>query len=61
MGSLGQLRVRDRAVRIGLIGCGYIAEQVHLPVLKGVAEAKIGCCVDEVEGRFNLLAGEFGI
>jgi predicted dehydrogenase len=61
MGSLGQLRVRDRAVRIGLIGCGYIAEQVHLPVWKGVAEAKIVCCVDNVEERANSLAKEFGI
>jgi len=61
MGSLGRLRVRDRGVRIGLIGCGYIAEQVHLPVWKGVGEAKIVCCVDKVEERANSLAKEFGI
>jgi predicted dehydrogenase len=55
MGEWSQLRARDREVRIGLIGYGYIAEHIHLPVLKGVAEAKIGCCVDEVEGWVNLL------
>jgi hypothetical protein len=61
MGSLGRLRARDRGVRIGLIGCGYIAEQVHLPVWKEVAKAKIVCCVDKVEERANSLAKEFGI
>lgn len=51
----------DRGIKIGLVGCGYIAEQVHLPVWQKFPRARVVACVDQLQDRANLLAKEFGI
>jgi predicted dehydrogenase len=48
-------------VRVGVIGCGYIANKVHLPVLLEVPEAEVIALCDTNEAAARTTALNFGI
>lgn len=48
-------------VRLGIIGCGWVAEAVHLPVLSRLPQVSVEALGDVAEERLRLLGGRFGI
>src|SRR5262245_30370488 len=50
-----------RPIRLALIGCGAIAEQMHLPVLAGHEGLKLSALVDRDERRAARLAKGYGM
>ena len=49
-----------RKVRVGIIGCGGIANSVHLPSLRDIAAAEIVAVCDLIEERAQKAADEYG-
>lgn len=49
-----------RKVRIGIIGCGGIANGKHMPALKKIEEAEMVAFCDIIEERAVKAAKEFG-
>jgi predicted dehydrogenase len=48
-------------VRIGVIGCGRVAREHHLPSLKRIPSAEVAACFDPDKDRMTGLAGNFSI
>ena len=51
----------ERKVRIGIIGCGGIANGKHMPALKKIEEAEMVAFCDIIEERAVKAAKEFGV
>ncbi len=51
----------NHKARVGVIGCGYIANKVHLPILLGVLEAEVVAVCDVDYGAAKATARRFGI
>jgi predicted dehydrogenase len=49
-----------RKIGIGLIGCGSIAEESHLPAIKRIPAAKLIAVADSDESRAQLASQNFG-
>ena len=54
-------RTQSGVVRLALIGCGAIAEQMHLPVLAGHEGLKLAALVDRDEKRAKKLAAGYSV
>jgi len=54
-------RPTSAPLRLALIGCGAIAEQMHLPVLAGHEGIKLAALVDRDEKRARKLAEGYGV
>lgn len=54
---------RDQAkpVKLGLIGCGWVAENIHLPALKYGADAQVVAAAEVDPERLNRVAERFHI
>ncbi len=50
-----------RTLRVALVGCGAIAQQMHLPVLAGHERLKLAALVDANLERARTLAAEYGV
>ena len=48
-------------VRLGIVGLGWVAQVVHLPILLKMREAEIIAVCDRDRGRARLVAEKFGI
>ncbi|MBI4535693.1 MAG: Gfo/Idh/MocA family oxidoreductase [Ignavibacteriae bacterium] len=48
-------------VKVGVVGLGWIAQVVHLPILKKLPEAEIVAVCDRDRSRVSLVAEKFGI
>ncbi len=48
-------------VRIGVIGLGWVAQVVHLPILSHLPEAEIVAVCDRDRSRAKLVGEKFGI
>jgi len=48
-------------VRIGVVGLGWVAQVVHLPILMKLPEAEVSAICDRDRNRANLVAEKFGI
>ncbi len=48
-------------VRVSIVGLGWIAQIVHLPILKKFPEAEIVAVCDRDKGRARLVAEKFGV
>ncbi len=48
-------------MRIGIVGCGYIAEHQHLPAYKNIEELEIIALCDVNEQRAKALSEKFGV
>src|SRR5262245_2719440 len=48
-------------VRVAVIGCGYIAQQMHLPVLAGHEGFELVALVDRDAARAGELAKGYGV
>ena len=48
-------------VRIGIIGCGGIANQKHMPALKKLADVEMVAFCDIIEERAQAAAAKFGV
>lgn len=51
----------EKPLRVALIGCGAIAEQMHLPVLAGHEQLQLTALVDRDKARAERLAKGYGI
>src|SRR5204862_1530431 len=54
-------RNASNPIRLALIGCGAIAEQMHLPVLAGHESIVLTALVDRDEKRARKLADGYGV
>jgi predicted dehydrogenase/nucleoside-diphosphate-sugar epimerase len=52
---------KDRKIRVALIGCGAIAEQMHLPVLAGHPTLQLVALVDRNTERARKFATGYGV
>lgn len=52
---------RNRKVRLGLIGCGNVAENRHLPALQSLKNAKVVAVADTQPDRLKRVASKFHI
>lgn len=52
---------RNETLRIGLVGCGRVAQQRHLPALHRLPDARVVAVSDVDPERLGLVAGQFGI
>lgn len=50
-----------KKIRIGIIGCGGISENKHLPALKKMPEVELVAFCDIIEERATKLAQKFGV
>ena len=48
-------------IRLGLIGCGGVTEQRHLPALKRVPGIVVSAFADSDSARLERVAGQFGV
>src|SRR5437660_8020226 len=48
-------------VRLGVVGCGHVAEVVHLPVLARVPEIEVVALADRDGPRLARVAQRFGV
>ncbi len=48
-------------VRLGAVGCGFVAERVHLPVLSRLREVEVVAVADRDPERLRSVADTFGI
>lgn len=51
----------DRPVRLGIIGCGYVTEQSHLPAAAKVPAIDVVALADVRQRRAEELAAQFGV
>jgi predicted dehydrogenase len=51
----------NHRARVGVIGCGYIANKVHLPILLRVPEAEVVAVCDTDDATAEATARRFGI
>lgn len=56
-----QRSLESERTRVALIGCGAIAEQIHLPVLAGHEGISLTALVDRDEKRARKLADAYGV
>jgi len=54
-------RYRDKLVRLGLIGCGNVAENRHLPALQSLKESKVVAVADIRPDRLKRVVEKFHI
>lgn len=54
-------RRNEQTVRLGLIGCGRAANELHLPALRHVSEIKVAALADLDECRLQSTADRFGV
>jgi myo-inositol 2-dehydrogenase / D-chiro-inositol 1-dehydrogenase len=54
-------RNRAEAVKIGLIGCGWVAENIHLPALQYGADAQVVAVAESDPDRLHEVAERFHI
>jgi len=62
----GKKRIRgvymtNGTVKVGVIGCGNIANNKHLPALKEIPEARLAAFCDIIEERAYKAAKEYGV
>jgi predicted dehydrogenase len=55
------MAMRNKPIKIGLIGCGNVTANRHLPVLKGISEAKVVAAADRDQSRLDHISRQFGI
>ena len=48
-------------VRIGLVGCGRVAQERHLPALKSLSSAKVVAVADVNANRLEMVAKRFQV
>ena len=48
-------------VRIGIVGVGWIAQVIHLPILMKLPEAEVIAICDKDKARVRLVGEKFGI
>lgn len=48
-------------MRFGIVGCGTIAQVMHLPYLTEIPKTDVYALVDPAEGRVNALANRYGV
>lgn len=48
-------------VRLGVVGLGWVAQVVHLPILKKLPEAEVVAVCDKDKNRGRLVAEKFGV
>lgn len=53
--------MKPRTIRVGIIGCGKVAAEHHLPALRRVPGARVVTAVDVDPARLNRVADRFGI
>jgi myo-inositol 2-dehydrogenase / D-chiro-inositol 1-dehydrogenase len=46
---------------VGIIGCGYATQRLHLPALRGLASVRVVAIADTDPERLRLVGGEFTI
>lgn len=51
----------DKPLRVAVVGCGAVAELVHLPALSSISGANIQLLVDKAAGRAARLADQYGV
>jgi hypothetical protein len=51
----------NRPLRLGIIGCGYAAERIHLPVLGRLREVKVVAVAERDPGQLSRVGHAFGI
>lgn len=51
----------DKILRIGLVGCGFIAINRHIPILSKIKEVEIAALCDKSPERVNAVARRFKI
>jgi predicted dehydrogenase/nucleoside-diphosphate-sugar epimerase len=52
---------QQQTVRVALVGCGAVAQSLHLPVLAGHHDARLAALVDRDAGRAKELARGYGV
>lgn len=48
-------------MQVGIIGCGRVAEERHLPAASAVAEVRLAAAADPDPARLDRVAGRYGI
>jgi myo-inositol 2-dehydrogenase / D-chiro-inositol 1-dehydrogenase len=48
-------------IRLGVVGCGWVAESVHLPVLRGLSGIEVHAACDTSDERLQHIRRRFGI
>lgn len=48
-------------MRFGIVGCGMVAQIMHLPYLTEIPETEVHALADPAEGRVNTLANRYGV
>ncbi len=56
-----ECKFNTERLRVGIIGCGAVVQQLHLPVLAGHEHAELVCLVDVDIGRAKALAKDYQI
>lgn len=54
-------KTTKRTIKIGLIGCGRAADQLHLPALRRVAGIEVVALADVNRQRLDVIADRFGV
>lgn len=55
------LRSRVQPLRLGVVGCGSVAERRHLPALSSLSEVDVVALADTDSARCERLAHDFGV
>lgn len=55
------LRREVRKVRLGIVGCGRVAEQCHIPAAIASSEVDVAALADSNPERLDRVAGNFGL
>ncbi len=55
------MATKVKAVRLGIIGCGRVAEERHLPALRRLRGIQVVAAADTDAARMTRLADTFGI
>ncbi|MCL2243294.1 MAG: Gfo/Idh/MocA family oxidoreductase [Treponema sp.] len=50
----------DKKLKVGIIGCGGIGRQKHLPALEGIKEAEVMAFCDIIPERAEILCKQYG-
>lgn len=48
-------------VKVGVVGLGWVAQVIHLPILRKLAEAEVVAVCDRLKDRAHLVADKFGV
>jgi len=51
----------SKKLKVGIIGCGGIAEQKHLPAISKIKEAEVTAFCDIISDRAQLMCKKFGV